>query len=70
MQAKDYAAYLPGGELNTQEQQELIETLEKLWDHKKQQLAQFSKHVGNILNLSGNGDKIEIESTASTPVGS
>ncbi|KAG8220739.1 hypothetical protein J3R82DRAFT_3069 [Butyriboletus roseoflavus] len=33
-QAKDYATSLPGGELNFQEQDELILMLERLRDHK------------------------------------
>ncbi|KAL4068968.1 hypothetical protein J3A83DRAFT_4247329 [Scleroderma citrinum] len=70
LQAKEYSAHLPGGELNAEEQKALIKLLERLHEHKKQQLLAFSERVSNVLSSSGQGETVEIDSTASTPVGS
>ncbi|KIM50973.1 hypothetical protein SCLCIDRAFT_1224966 [Scleroderma citrinum Foug A] len=69
-QAKEYAAHLPGGELNADEQKALIDMLERLREHKKQQLSIFSERVSSVLSSSGQSEMVEIDSTASTPVGS
>ncbi|KAI6043777.1 hypothetical protein EDC04DRAFT_2890462 [Pisolithus marmoratus] len=66
LQAKKYAATLPGGELNVADQEELIAMLERLRDHKKQQLADFSERVSSMLRTA-RSDRVEIDSTASTP---
>lgn len=66
LQAKKYAATLPGGELNAEDQEELIAMLERLRDHKKQQLAEFSERVSSMLG-SAESERVEIDSTASTP---
>ncbi|KAF9221314.1 hypothetical protein BS17DRAFT_819916 [Gyrodon lividus] len=71
-QANDYASALPGGELNFQEQNELIAMLEKLRDHKRQELALFAQQVESVSNPAAQEAeiKIEIDSTASTPFAS
>lgn len=66
LQAKKCAATLPGGELNAEDQEELISMLERLRDHKKQQLAEFSERVSSMLS-SVESERVEIDSTASTP---
>lgn len=66
LQARKYAATLPGGELNAEDQEELIAMLERLRDHKKQQLAEFSERVSSMLS-SVESERVEIDSTASTP---
>ncbi|KAI6104755.1 hypothetical protein EDD16DRAFT_1841458 [Pisolithus croceorrhizus] len=66
LQARKYAATLPGGELNAEDQEELIAMLERLRDHKKSQLAEFSERVSNMLS-SAESERVEIDSTASTP---
>ncbi|KAI6137418.1 hypothetical protein F5141DRAFT_1209742 [Pisolithus sp. B1] len=66
LQAKKYAATLPGGELNAEDQEELIAMLERLRDHKKSQLAEFSERVSSMLS-SAESERVEIDSTASTP---
>lgn len=66
-QARELATKLPGGELVTEEQEEVIQMLEEIRDRKKDLLARFSqrplvsvvKHTVDI--------KTEIDSTASTP---
>ncbi|KAN0101091.1 hypothetical protein V8E55_001075 [Tylopilus felleus] len=71
-QAKDFATALPGGELNFQEQDQLLLMLKKLRDHKWQELAHFADEVTKDANCSIHvGDaKMEVDSTASTPFGS
>ncbi|KAF8555947.1 hypothetical protein OG21DRAFT_787867 [Imleria badia] len=71
-QAKEYATALPGGEVNFQEQDELLLMLEKLRDHKRQELVHFAHMVVSDANSSTQtGDvKMEVDSTASTPFGS
>ncbi|KIK80046.1 hypothetical protein PAXRUDRAFT_251678 [Paxillus rubicundulus Ve08.2h10] len=71
-QAKDYASALPGGELNFREQDELIAMLEKLRDHRRQELVLFAQRVASISDTSAQASDIrmEIDSTASTPFGS
>ncbi|KAI5991097.1 hypothetical protein F5J12DRAFT_862013 [Pisolithus orientalis] len=63
LQAKKYAATLPGGELNAEEQEELIAMLERLRDHKKQQLTELSERLSSMVH----SEKMEVDSTASTP---
>ncbi|KIJ68862.1 hypothetical protein HYDPIDRAFT_81510 [Hydnomerulius pinastri MD-312] len=67
-QAKDYANSLPGGELNAQQQDELIKMLEMLRDHKRR----FAQRVSNLSGSSTQGAiaKMEVDSTASTPFAS
>ena len=85
-QAKDYAAYLPGGELNAGEQKALIDMLEQLREHKKSVRFPLAvspcsygctdsnllsfRSVSSVLSPSGQSDMVEIDSTALTPVGS
>ncbi|KAH0838745.1 hypothetical protein J3R83DRAFT_7110 [Lanmaoa asiatica] len=68
-QARDYATALPGGELNFQEQSELILILEKLRDHKWQELAHFAHKVTSDANPPTQvvDVQMEVDSTASTP---
>ncbi|KAH7884042.1 hypothetical protein F5I97DRAFT_1641719 [Phlebopus sp. FC_14] len=68
-QARGYAGSLRGGELNSQEQDELIVMLEKLKDHKRQELLQFAQRVEYLSSVSTQDAvaKIEVDSTASTP---
>ncbi|KIJ21279.1 hypothetical protein PAXINDRAFT_31403, partial [Paxillus involutus ATCC 200175] len=66
-QAKDYASALPGGELNFRDQDELIAMLEKLRDHRRQELVLFAQRVASIPNTSAQVSEMEIDSTASTP---
>ncbi|KAF9235867.1 hypothetical protein BU15DRAFT_50877, partial [Melanogaster broomeanus] len=71
-QAKDYARTLPGGELNPVERDEIIEMLEKLREHKRQELALFSQRVTSVSHPSAQEADVmmEIDSTASPPFGS
>ncbi|KAG6373166.1 hypothetical protein JVT61DRAFT_6783 [Boletus reticuloceps] len=71
-QAKDYASSIPGGELNFQEQDELLLMLEKLRGHKWQELAHFAHKVTSEAKLFTQAEdvKMEVDSTASTPFGS
>ncbi|KIJ59843.1 hypothetical protein HYDPIDRAFT_32835 [Hydnomerulius pinastri MD-312] len=71
-QAKEYANSLSGGELNAQQQDELIRMLEMLRDHKRQELSQFAQRVSNLSGSSAQGAiaKMEVDSTASTPFAS
>ena len=83
-QAKDYAAHLPGGELNAGEQKALIDMLEQLREHKRSvrfplAVSPYSygctdsnlpsfRSVSSVLSSSGQNNMVEIDSTASTPV--
>ncbi|EIW86209.1 hypothetical protein CONPUDRAFT_45075 [Coniophora puteana RWD-64-598 SS2] len=71
-QAKDYASSLPGGELSVMDQDEVIEMLTKLKEHKREQLAQFSSRAlgSDQPTDSTEGGTMDIDSTASTPVAS
>ncbi|KAF5376977.1 hypothetical protein D9615_007210 [Tricholomella constricta] len=66
-QAKDLAAGLPGGEMLVQDQDEVIEMLEKLRDGKREQLAQFAAKALVSGGQSVSDNKMEIDSMASTP---
>ncbi|KAG6874122.1 hypothetical protein C0995_005538 [Termitomyces sp. Mi166 len=44
-QAKELAAGLPGGEMQVEDQDEVITMLEELRDRKREQLAQFASQV-------------------------
>ncbi|RDX43951.1 hypothetical protein OH76DRAFT_1360466 [Lentinus brumalis] len=61
-----YATSLPGGELSVEEQDEVIEMLEKLKERKRKQLAEFADRVGNISSSQANL-KMEVDSISSTP---
>ncbi|KAM6497749.1 hypothetical protein JOM56_005697 [Amanita muscaria] len=66
-QARELATNLPGGELVTEEQEEVIQMLEEIRDRKKDLLARFSQRplvsvVKHTMDI-----KTEIDSTASTP---
>ncbi|PCH33229.1 hypothetical protein WOLCODRAFT_147330 [Wolfiporia cocos MD-104 SS10] len=63
-QAKEVASTLPGGELSVEEQDEVIEMLEKLKERKRQQLLEFS---ANVHSISTAGVLMDVDSTASTP---
>ncbi|KAI0367494.1 hypothetical protein BV20DRAFT_555973 [Pilatotrama ljubarskyi] len=65
-EAHDFATNLPGGELSVQEQDEVIQMLEKLKERKKQ-LIEFAEKVGAISSSSQQDVKMEVDSTASTP---
>ncbi|KAI0719091.1 hypothetical protein C8T65DRAFT_706465 [Cerioporus squamosus] len=65
-EANEYATSLPGGELSVEEQDEVIDMLEKLKERKRKQLAEFAERVGNI-SSSQASLKMEIDSMASTP---
>ncbi|KAL6300306.1 hypothetical protein BKA93DRAFT_541185 [Sparassis latifolia] len=68
-QAKEVANNLPGGELSVQEQDEIIEMLEKLKERKRQQLEAFAGRASSMAGASNTfkSDKMEVDSTASTP---
>ncbi|KAI0358921.1 hypothetical protein OH77DRAFT_1395970 [Trametes cingulata] len=66
-EAHDFATNLPGGELSVQEQDEVIQMLEKLKERKKRQLTEFAEKVGSISSSSQQDVKMEVDSTASTP---
>ncbi|KAG5643821.1 hypothetical protein DXG03_009598 [Asterophora parasitica] len=66
-QAKELAAGLPGGEMLVQDQDEVIEMLEKLRDAKRAQLAQFAAKSLASGNQSALDNRMEIDSMASTP---
>ncbi|KIM81750.1 hypothetical protein PILCRDRAFT_821099 [Piloderma croceum F 1598] len=69
--AKELVNLLPGGEMLVEEQDEIIDMLEKLRDHKQQQLSQFSTCILSFSGGSVNGDvKMEVDSMASTPLAS
>ncbi|KAI0666223.1 hypothetical protein C8Q78DRAFT_984763 [Trametes maxima] len=65
-EAQEFAATLPGGELSIEEQDEVIDMLEKLKERKRQQLADFAEKVGTI-SSSQREVNMEVDSTASTP---
>ncbi|KAH7919964.1 hypothetical protein BV22DRAFT_835241 [Leucogyrophana mollusca] len=65
-QAKEYANTLPGGELLIEEQDEVINMLERLREHKRLQLVQFATRPATL----DASVKMEVDSTASTPVSS
>ncbi|KAI8983336.1 hypothetical protein BD414DRAFT_418561 [Trametes punicea] len=65
-EAHEYATTLPGGELSVEEQDEVIDMLEKLKERKRRQLAGFAERVNNI-STSQQDVKMELDSTASTP---
>ncbi|KAH7908784.1 hypothetical protein BJ138DRAFT_1136935 [Hygrophoropsis aurantiaca] len=67
-QAKDCANMLAGGELLIQEQDEVIEMLERLREHKRQQLTQFAAH--SLTPEPSMKMEVEVDSTASTPMNS
>ncbi|KAF8060854.1 hypothetical protein FPV67DRAFT_1673686 [Lyophyllum atratum] len=66
-QAKELAADLPGGEMLVQDQDDVIEMLEKLRERKRERLARFSARPLESRGFSGPEDKMEIDSMASTP---
>ncbi|KAI0762552.1 hypothetical protein C8Q74DRAFT_1207722 [Fomes fomentarius] len=65
-EANDHATTLPGGELSVQEQEEVVDMLEKLKERKRYQLADFAERVGKI-SSSQASINMEVDSTASTP---
>ncbi|TBU26356.1 hypothetical protein BD311DRAFT_667813 [Dichomitus squalens] len=65
-EAHDYATTLPGGDHSVEEQDEVIEMLEKLKERKRCQLAEFADRVGRISSSQVNMN-MEVDSTASTP---
>ncbi|KZT09082.1 uncharacterized protein LAESUDRAFT_648182 [Laetiporus sulphureus 93-53] len=67
-QAKEAANALPGGELSLEEQDEVIDMLERLRDRKRQQLLEFSANVESI-STAVDHVMLEVDSTASTPAG-
>ncbi|GLB36717.1 hypothetical protein LshimejAT787_0310040 [Lyophyllum shimeji] len=67
IQAKELAVGLPGGEMSVEEQDEVIEMLEKLRDRKRERLAQFAAKTIESGGLSASENKMEIDSMASTP---
>ncbi|KAH7927386.1 hypothetical protein BV22DRAFT_1103716 [Leucogyrophana mollusca] len=64
--AKECANTLPGGDLLIEEQDEVIDMLERLREHKRLQLAQFATGT----STSDASAKMEVDSTASTPISS
>ncbi|KAF9004709.1 hypothetical protein BDQ17DRAFT_1354531 [Cyathus striatus] len=65
-QAKQLAINLPGGELNVDEQDEIIEMLETIKRDKLVQLSQFANRVLRSSSSSA-GAKTDVDSMASTP---
>ncbi|KAJ7911039.1 hypothetical protein B0H13DRAFT_585581 [Mycena leptocephala] len=65
-QAKELAAYLPGGELLIEDQTEVIKMLTELRDRKRQQLTEFSTRT-LAASASAADHRMEIDSMASTP---
>ncbi|KAM5534358.1 hypothetical protein V8D89_011951 [Ganoderma adspersum] len=65
-EANECANSLPGGDHSVEEQDEVIEMLEKLKERKRQQLAEFADRVGRISSAQVNM-KMEVDSMASTP---
>ncbi|KAH9945578.1 hypothetical protein B0H21DRAFT_426862 [Amylocystis lapponica] len=73
-QAREAATTLPGGELSVAEQDEVIAMLERLKARKASQLAAFADSVDAISAAAHaaraeDGVRMEVDSTASTPVG-
>ncbi|KAI0662378.1 hypothetical protein C8Q70DRAFT_1051025 [Cubamyces menziesii] len=67
-EAHQYATTLPGGELSVEEQDEVIDMLEKLKERKRRQLAEFAEKVSTISSSQQDTSlKMEVDSTASTP---
>jgi len=71
-QARELAIALPGGELFTGEQDEVIDMLQQLKDRKREQLLQFSRRIlsSGLTAVDDNQmeiDSMEIDSMASTP---
>ncbi|KAF5311904.1 hypothetical protein D9619_003627 [Psilocybe cf. subviscida] len=66
-QAKEYALSLPGGEMITDEQDEVIAMLEIMKERKRAQLADF---VARKVSTVSADVKMELDSVASTPFGS
>ncbi|KAJ7499634.1 hypothetical protein FB451DRAFT_1385322 [Mycena latifolia] len=66
-QAKELSAGLPGGELLLEDQAEVIEMLTELRDRKRQQLAEFSARAVAAASAAGAGERMEVDSMASTP---
>ncbi|KII94423.1 hypothetical protein PLICRDRAFT_101892 [Plicaturopsis crispa FD-325 SS-3] len=66
-QAKELANTLPGGELLIEEQEEVIDMLERLRDRKRF-LAQFSTRTLSSSSIAGDLTKMDVDSTASTPM--
>ncbi|KDQ52999.1 hypothetical protein JAAARDRAFT_197786 [Jaapia argillacea MUCL 33604] len=64
--ARELSNALPGGELLIQEQDEIIEMLERLRERKQQQLVDFSNRVFATNKIIEDA-KMEIDSMASTP---
>ncbi|EGO19487.1 hypothetical protein SERLADRAFT_442964 [Serpula lacrymans var. lacrymans S7.9] len=65
-QAKELANVLPGGEMLVDEQDDVIEVLERIREHKRQQLVEFASRALTS-PAQGVSAKMEIDSTASTP---
>ncbi|KAJ3572320.1 hypothetical protein NP233_g3168 [Leucocoprinus birnbaumii] len=66
-QAKDLVVNLPGGELQIQEQDEVIQMLETLRDRKRAQLERFSRQPLQSYAISTTEQQMELDSMASTP---
>ncbi|KAF8737366.1 hypothetical protein AX14_012961 [Amanita brunnescens Koide BX004] len=67
-QARELASNLPGGELVIEEQEQVIQMLEQLRDRKKNILARFSQRALESAAKPTESVKMEIDSTASTPM--
>ncbi|PIL30862.1 hypothetical protein GSI_07031 [Ganoderma sinense ZZ0214-1] len=65
-EVNEYANSLPGGDHSVQEQDDVIEMLEKLKERKRLQLAEFADRVGRISSAQVNMS-MEVDSMASTP---
>jgi len=65
--AKRLANSLPGGELLIEEQNEVIDMLEKLRDLKQAQIGSFSTRALSTTMAIDESTKMEIDSTASSP---
>ncbi|KAJ7165823.1 hypothetical protein C8R46DRAFT_1096294 [Mycena filopes] len=66
--AKTLATHLPGGELRTDEQTEVLGMLTELRDRKRAQLADFSaRALASGVNPGAHRPGMEVDSVASTP---
>ncbi|KAF4591282.1 hypothetical protein EYR40_009885 [Pleurotus pulmonarius] len=65
--AKELAKSLPGGELMTKDQDEVIQMLEQIRDQKRRQLLEFSTTVLETSHVSNAETQMEVDSMASTP---